>query len=96
MLQRIDSFDQQCAGLVAEHRIQQFAGFDDDLVSRDAFMARTIIARRALSLSTPRAKGAPLSGLRGLTAKRGQATDSHAKNGKEHVDFPHPDGPISA
>src|SRR5580704_226965 len=51
---------------------------------RGASMAWAIVARRALSPSTPRARGAPY-GLRGLTAQRGQASGYHANNAKKRL-----------
>jgi hypothetical protein len=47
-------------------------------------MAWAIVARRALSPSTPRAQGAPLR-LRGVTAQRGQASGYHANNAKKRL-----------
>src|ERR1700751_5656137 len=51
---------------------------------RGASMAWAIVARRALSPSTPRAQGAPLRASGG-DAQRGQASGYHANNAKTRL-----------
>ena len=52
---------------------------------RDAFMAWAIIARPALSPSTPRAKGAPLRASGGDSESAAKQRTPMPKNGKERV-----------